>query len=131
MEGERKANMAGGKTPLNVGQSIVFSRPDLTDFPVSTMPINNVVDSLARTLNLGSTPTRTSGSVMLATIGTKQQQFTAAAATSTRSETSATSNGSVYSDHVSSSSSSSMGTKLPNALFAFPRNLAQSSSSSS
>jgi hypothetical protein len=52
MEGERKANMAGGKTPLNVGQSIVFSRPDLTDFPVSTMPINNVVDSLARTLNL-------------------------------------------------------------------------------
>jgi hypothetical protein len=70
MEGERKANMAGGKTPLNVGQSIVFSRPDLTDFPVSTMPINNVVDSLARTLNLGSTPARTSGSVMLATLGT-------------------------------------------------------------
>jgi hypothetical protein len=25
MEGERKANMVGGKTPLNVGQSIVFS----------------------------------------------------------------------------------------------------------
>ena len=48
----------------------MFSRPDLTDFPVSTMPINNVVDSLARTLNLGSTPARTSGSVMLATLGT-------------------------------------------------------------
>nr|TKR65935.1 hypothetical protein D5086_0000315640 [Populus alba] len=122
MKGERKANMAGGKTPLNVGQSIVFSRPDLTDFPVSTMLVNNVVDSLARTLNHRSTPARTSGSVMLATIGTlqKQQQFTAAAGTSTRSETPTTSNGSVYSDHVSSS----MGTKLPDALFAFPRNLA-------
>ncbi|KAG6775838.1 hypothetical protein POTOM_019337 [Populus tomentosa] len=112
MKGERKANMAGGKTPLNVGQSIVFSRPDLTDFPVSTMLVNNVVDSLARTLNHRSTPARTSGSVMLATI--------AAAGTSTRSETPTTSNGSVYSDHVSSS----MGTKLPDALFAFPRNLA-------
>jgi len=47
MEGERKANMAGGQTPLNVGQSIVFLWPDLTNPHVSTMPVNNVVGSLA------------------------------------------------------------------------------------
>jgi hypothetical protein len=158
VEEERKA-MAGGKTPLSAGQSIVFSRPDLTDSPVSTMPVNNVVDSSARNLNLGSAPARTSGSFMSATIGTgnapsmqqqmqrnhhhqqqqqqqwnqqifqfqKQQQFAAAAAASTRSKTPATSNGSVYSDHISSSSSAA--TKFPNALSAFPQNLVQSSSS--
>ncbi|KAJ6387815.1 hypothetical protein OIU77_026393 [Salix suchowensis] len=48
---------------------------------------------------------------------------------STRSETPATSNGSVCSNHITSSSSS-MATKFPNALSAFPRNLIQSSSSS-
>ncbi|KAJ6988450.1 hypothetical protein NC653_021388 [Populus alba x Populus x berolinensis] len=159
VEEERKA-MAGGKTPLSAGQSIVFSRPDLTDSPVSTMPVNNVVDSSARNLNLGSTPARTSGSFMSATIGTvnapsmqqqqqmqrnqqqqqqqqqwnqqifqlqKQQQYAAAAVASTRSKTPATSNGSVYSDHISSSSSAA--TKFPNGLSAFPQNLVQSSSS--
>ncbi|KAI5560288.1 hypothetical protein BDE02_03G029800 [Populus trichocarpa] len=149
MEGERKADMVGGQTPLTGGQSIVFSRLDfvfsrldLTDSSVSTMPVNNVVDSSARTLNLGSTLARTSSPVMSATIGSvnapsiqqqmqwnqqqqqrsqqilqlqKRQQFAAAA--STRSETPTTSNGSVYSDHISSSSS--MGTKLPNALLHF------------
>jgi hypothetical protein len=142
MEGERKADMVGGQTPLTGGQSIVFSRLDLTDSSVSTMPVNNVVDSSARSLNLGSTPARTSSPVMSATIGSvnapsiqqqmqwnqqqqqrsqqilqlqKHQQFAAAA--STRSETPTTSNGSVYSDHISTSSS--MGTKLPNALLHF------------
>jgi len=143
MEGERKADMVGGQTPLSGGQSIVFSRLDLTDSSVSTMPVNNVVDSSARTLNLGSTPALTSSPVMSATIGSvnapsiqqqmlwnqqqqqqrsqqilqlqKHQQFAAAA--STRSETPTTINGSVYSDHISTSSS--MGTKLPNALLQF------------
>jgi hypothetical protein len=69
MEGERKADMVGGQTPLTGGQSIVFSRLDLTDSSVSTMPVNNVVDSSARTLNLGSTLARTSSPVMSATIG--------------------------------------------------------------
>ncbi|KAJ6351213.1 hypothetical protein OIU78_007195 [Salix suchowensis] len=146
VEEERKA-MAGGKAPLTAGQSIVFSRPDLTDSPV-----NNVVDSSARTLNLGSTPARTSGAVMSATMGTtnaqsmqqqmqrnqqqqqnqqilqlqKQQRYAAAAAAaSTRSKTPATSNGGVYSDHISSS----LATKFPNAPSAFPQNLVQSSSS--
>ncbi|KAG6780345.1 hypothetical protein POTOM_013199 [Populus tomentosa] len=45
MEGERKADMVGGQTPLTVGQSIVFSCLYLTDSDVSTMPMNNVVDS--------------------------------------------------------------------------------------
>nr|TKR89928.1 hypothetical protein D5086_0000238210 [Populus alba] len=78
MEGERKADMVGGQTPLTVGQSIVFSWLYLTDSSVSTMPV---------------------------------KQFAAAA--SIHSETPTTSNGSVYSDHISSSSS--IGTKLPNA----------------
>jgi hypothetical protein len=69
MEGERKADMVGGQTPLTAGQSVVFFQHDLTDSSVSTMPVNNVVDSSARTLNLGSTLARTSGSVMSATIG--------------------------------------------------------------
>ncbi|KAG6780311.1 hypothetical protein POTOM_013165 [Populus tomentosa] len=143
MEGERKADMVGGQTPLTGGQSIVFSRLDLTDSSVSTMPVNNVVDSSVRTLNLGYTPARTSSPAMSATIGSvnapsiqqqmqrnqkqqqqrsqqihqlqKHQQFAAAA--STHSETPTTSNGSVYSDYISSSSS--MGTKLPNALLHF------------
>ncbi|KAJ6981770.1 LOW QUALITY PROTEIN: hypothetical protein NC653_025005 [Populus alba x Populus x berolinensis] len=62
VEEERKA-ITGVKAPLTAGQSIVFSRADLTDSPISTMPVNNVIDSSARTLNLGSTPSRTSGSL--------------------------------------------------------------------
>ncbi|KAL3598193.1 hypothetical protein D5086_006111 [Populus alba] len=70
MEGERKADMIGGQTPLTGGQSIVFSRLDLTDSSVSTMPVNKVVDSSVRTLNLGYTPARTSSPAMsAATIG--------------------------------------------------------------
>jgi len=147
VEEERKA-IAGLKAPLTAGQSIVFSRADLTDSPISTMPVNNVIDSSARTLNLGTTPARTSGSVMSATISganapsiqqqmqrnqqqqilqlqKQQQQFVAAA--SSRSKTPAASNGSAYPDHISSSSA--MATKFPNALSAFPQNFVQNSSS--
>jgi hypothetical protein len=152
VEEERKA-IAGVKAPLTAGQSIVFSRADLTDSPISTMPVNNVIDSSARTLNLGTTPARTSGSVMSATISganapsiqqqmqrnqqqqqqqqqilqlqKQQHQFVAAA--SSRSKTPATSNGSAYPDHISSSSA--MATKFPNPLSAFPQNFVQNSSS--
>ena len=149
VEEERKA-ITGVKAPLTAGQSIVFSRADLTDSPISTMPVNNVIDSSARTLNLGSTPSRTSGSVMSATISganapsiqqqmqrnqqqqqqqilqlQKHQQFVATA--SSRSKTPATNNGSAYPDHISSSPA--MATKFPNALSAFPQNFVQNSSS--
>ncbi|KAJ6721560.1 PROTEIN TIME FOR COFFEE [Salix viminalis] len=132
VEEERKAK-AGGKAPLTAGQSIVFSRADLMDSPVSTMPVNTVIDSSAQTLNLGSTPARTARSFMSATINganatstqqQKQQQFVAAA--STRGKTPATSNGSAYPDHISSSA---IATKFPNALSAFPQNFVQNSSS--
>jgi hypothetical protein len=49
---ERKA--MPGKALSTVGQSIAFSRPDLTDTSVTTLTGNTVVDSSARTLNLGS-----------------------------------------------------------------------------
>ncbi|KAF9673923.1 hypothetical protein SADUNF_Sadunf10G0074300 [Salix dunnii] len=132
VEEERKAR-AGGKAPLTAGQSIVFSRADLMDSPVSTMPVNTVIDSSTQTLNLGSTPARIAGSVMsAATISgpkatsqqqQKQQQFVAAA--STRGKTPATSNGSAYPDHISSSATA---IKFPNALSAFPQNFVQNSS---
>ncbi|KAB5537814.1 hypothetical protein DKX38_015347 [Salix brachista] len=131
VEEERKSK-TGGKAPLTAGQSIVFSRADLMDSPVSTMPVNTVIDSSAQTLNLGSTPARTARSFMSATINganatstqqQKQQQFVAAA--STRGKTPATSNGSAYPDHISSSA---IATKFPNALSAFPQNFVQNSS---
>ncbi|KAJ4722430.1 Protein TIME FOR COFFEE [Melia azedarach] len=147
VEEERKS--IAGKPPANIGQSIAFSRPDLTDAQVSAMTGNTVIDSAARTLNLGSVPARTSVSVMPASMSNanasaaqqqlqrsqqqhqmiqlqKQQQFAAAAAAAARSKTPATSNGSVYSDHLPSSS---MAAKFPNALSVFPQNLVQSNSS--
>lgn len=143
VEEERK--VMAGKSSATVGQSIAFSRPDLSDSSVSAMPGNNVIDSSARSLNLGSVGARTSGSVMPASIGginasntqqqqlqrnhqsqmlqlQKAQQFGAAAP---RSKNSATSNGSAYSEHLASS----LAAKFPNALSGFPQNLVQSSSS--
>ncbi|XVF28880.1 hypothetical protein REPUB_Repub15cG0070700 [Reevesia pubescens] len=135
---ERKAMT--GKSSATLGQSIAFSRPDLSDASVSTIPGNNVIDSSARTLNLGSAPARTSGSVIPASISgvnapnaqqqqqmlqlQKAHQFGNASAP--RSKAPGTSNGSAYSDHIPSSS---MAAKFPNALSAFPQNLVQSSSS--
>lgn len=137
-EEERKA--MPGKASATVGQSIAFSRQDLTD---TSAKGNNVVDSSARALNLGSAPGRNSGSVMAPGICSvnapgaqqqlqrnqqlqKQSPFVAAAVS--RSKNPATSNGSVYSDHLPSSSS--MGTKFTNALSSFPQNLVQASGNS-
>ncbi|XVF63147.1 hypothetical protein PTKIN_Ptkin09bG0065500 [Pterospermum kingtungense] len=146
VEEERKA--MAGKSSATVGQSIAFSRPDLSDSSVSAIPGNNVIDSSARTFNLGSAVARTSGSVMPASISSinapstqqqqqlqrnqqsqmlqlqKPQQFGTVAAP--RSKNPATSNGSAYSDHLPSSS---MAAKFQNSMSAFPQNLVQSSSS--
>ncbi|KAH0994158.1 hypothetical protein GBA52_005641 [Prunus armeniaca] len=62
VEEERKA--MGGKASSTLGHSIAFSRTDLTDTSGSTIPSNNVIDSSTRTLNLSSTPGRTSSSVL-------------------------------------------------------------------
>ncbi|GLT78490.1 hypothetical protein SLA2020_500230 [Shorea laevis] len=137
-EEERKSN--AGKVSATVGQSIAFSRPDLSDASVSQIPGNAVIDSSARSINLGSASARVSGSVVPASIGNvntsnaqqrnqqqqqqqqmlqfqKQPQFAA------RNKTPVTSNGSTYSDHPPPSS---MASKFPSA---FPQNLVQSSSS--
>ncbi|KAL5785510.1 hypothetical protein ACOSQ2_007902 [Xanthoceras sorbifolium] len=147
---EDRKSMAG--KPPGAAQSIAFSRPDLTDTSVSAMMGNPVIDSSARTLNIGSMPARTSASVMQHSISNvnpspaqqqmqrnqqqqqqhqmiqlqKQQQFAvAAAASAARSKTSATSNGNAYTEHLPPSS---MAAKFPNALSAIPQNLVQSSS---
>lgn len=133
-----------------VGQSIAFSRNDLAETSLSTIPAGAaVVDSSARTLNLGSTA-RASGSVMPSAMTAvnmcgsqhqlqrnqqqqqqiiqlqKQQQYAAAAAAA-RTKSSATSNGNVYAEH---SPASSMAAKFPNALSSFSQNLVQSNSNS-
>lgn len=140
-EEERKSMT--GKPPATVGQSIAFSRQDLTDAQVSAMTSNTVLDSSTRTLNLVSVPARSNVSVMPASMSNanasaaqqqlqrsqqqmmhlqKHQQFAAAPQ---RSKTPATSNGTVYSDHLPASS---MAAKFPNTLSVFPQNLVQSSS---
>lgn len=143
---DRKA--VAGKVPATVGQSIAFSRPDVSDPSVSTITGNSVLDSSARTLNLGSAPSRASASIMPAAINSstvssqqqlqrnhqqqhqiiqvqKQHQY-AAAATTVRSKTPSTSNVSAYSDHLPSASS--VATKFTSAGCAYPQNLAQNSS---
>ncbi|KAF7837258.1 protein TIME FOR COFFEE isoform X2 [Senna tora] len=135
-----------GKVPATVGQSIAFSRPDVSDPSVSAMCGNTVLDSSARTINLGSASARATAAVMPASINNsaassqqqvqrnqqqqhqliqvqKPHQFAAAAV---RSKTPSTSNGSAYSDHLPSATS--MATKFANAGCAYPQNLAQSSS---
>ncbi|CAK7327020.1 unnamed protein product [Dovyalis caffra] len=115
VEEERKA-MAGGKTPLTAGQAIVFSRPDLTDAPQQCHTVN--APSMQQQMQRNQQQQQQQILQLQ-----KQQQFAAAA----RSKTPATSNGSVYPDHISSTSA--MATKFPNALSSFPQNLVQSSSS--
>uniref|UniRef100_A0A5B7ASJ5 Protein TIME FOR COFFEE n=1 Tax=Davidia involucrata TaxID=16924 RepID=A0A5B7ASJ5_DAVIN len=152
---EEKKGLAG-KASATVGQSIAFSRPDSTDASVSTITGNTVIDNSARTLNIVSVPPRTSRSAMPNAMGAvnapnsqlqaqlqhqqqqqfiqlqkhqqhQQQQQLAAAAAAARSKTPATSNGSVYTDHLTSSS---VAGKFQNALCGFPQNMVQSGSSS-
>ncbi|KAF8016843.1 hypothetical protein BT93_H2149 [Corymbia citriodora subsp. variegata] len=151
-EDERKP--LAGKTPVTIGQSIAFSRPDLADTSVSALPGSNVVDSSARTLNLGSAASRTSGSVIPGVMSSlngpnsqqqlqrnqqqqqqqqmiqlqkqQQQQYAVAAA---RSKSPVTSNGSVYGDHLPPSSAAA--SKFPSSVSPFPPNLIQTSSAQS
>ncbi|KAM1304635.1 hypothetical protein FF1_022161 [Malus domestica] len=151
VEEERKA--MAGKSSSNVGHSIAFSRADLTDTSGSTIPGNNVIDSSARAVNLSSTPVRSSSSAMPAAVSPanapipqqqmqqqmrnhqqqqpqqmyqlQKQQFSSVAPA--RNKTPTSNGGSVYSDHLPSTSS--MAAKFPNALSSFPQNLVQSSTS--
>lgn len=149
-EDERKPS--AGKTSATMTQSIAFSRPELADTSVSALPGSNVVDSSARTLNLGSASSRTSGSVIPTVVSTlsgptsqqqlqrnqqqhqqqmmqlqKQQQYAVNAAA--RSKSPVTSNGSVYGDHLPPSSAAA--SKFPSSLSSFPQNLIQTSSNQS
>ncbi|WVY98861.1 hypothetical protein V8G54_031012 [Vigna mungo] len=133
---ERKA--MSGKIPATMGQSIAFGRPDVTDPSLASISGgNNVIDTSGRNLNIGSASSRASVSVMPAAISTnaattpqqmqrnqmiqqhqKQNQFAAAAAATSRTKT-PSSNGNVYSDNLPSTSS--MVTKFPNTVSAFPQ----------
>lgn len=137
--------VVSGKIPASVGQSIAFSRSEVSDPSMSSLAGNSVIDSSGRNLNLGSA-SWTSASVMPAAINTnagssqqqmqrnqqqilqlqKQHQFAAAAAAHARNTAPSTSNGNVYSDNLPSTSS--MATKFPNAISAFPQSFVQSSS---
>ncbi|MED6217159.1 hypothetical protein PIB30_015057 [Stylosanthes scabra] len=143
LDEDRKA--MSNKIQASMGQSIAFSRPDVSDPSITSIAGSNVIDSSGRSLNLGSASSRASASVMPAAINStgaaspsqqmqrcqqqilqlqKQSQFAAAA--STRNKTPSTSNGIVYSDNLPSTSA--MATKYPNAVSAFPQSLVQSSS---
>ncbi|KHN02705.1 Protein TIME FOR COFFEE [Glycine soja] len=147
LDEDRKA-ISAGKIPATMGQSIAFGRPEVSDPSLASLSGgNNVIDTSGRNLNLGSASSRASTSVMPAVISTnaassqqqmqrnqqqqqilqhqKQNQFAAAAAAAARNKTPSTSNGSVYSDNLPSTSS--MANKFPSAVSAFPQSLVQSS----
>lgn len=145
MEDERKS--VSGKPQVTSGQSIAFSRSELADVSGSATAVNNVIDSSARSLNLASGPSWTARSIP-SNLGAgglpnahlqhqhqpqqmmqlqKQQQL--AASSAVRSKTPATSNGSIYPEHLSSASS--IAAKFPNSLSAFPQNLVQTSNNNS
>ncbi|KAI4373959.1 hypothetical protein MLD38_012016 [Melastoma candidum] len=139
----------GGKILTIGGQSIAFSRHDTMDTSVSSVPGGSVVDSSVRTLNLGSSSSRTSASVLPAQASTnpgtpspqqvqrsqqqqmiqlqKQHQFAAAAAAAARSKTPASSNESAYSEHLGALASAAV--KYPSSLSSFPQNFVQGSGS--
>ncbi|KZV53172.1 protein TIME FOR COFFEE [Dorcoceras hygrometricum] len=125
-DAERK-NSSG---KVGMAQSIAFTRSDLADTPVSSIPTNSGIDSSARPLNVSTGSGRSSrpGTANSAGVGNvqnahiqvqlqqqqmlqinKQHQLLAA----TR-KAPTTSNGNVYSDHLNSSSSVSA--KFPNPL---------------
>ncbi|KAK7280147.1 hypothetical protein RJT34_25209 [Clitoria ternatea] len=147
LDEDRKA--LSGKIQATIGQSIAFGRPDVSDPSLASLSGgNSVIDTSGRNLNLGSASSRASASVMPAAMNTnaassqqqlqrsqqqilqqqqhqKQNHFAAAAVAAARNKT-PTSNGSVYSDNLPSTSSMAM--KFPNAVSAFPQSLVQSSS---
>ncbi|XP_031398035.1 protein TIME FOR COFFEE [Punica granatum] len=147
-EEERKT-----KGSTNMGQSIAFSRQDPMAEASVSLPGSNVVDSSAQTLNLGSAPVRSSGSVMPSVVNTlnspasqqrnqqqqimqmqKQRQFAAGAAAAARSKAPTTSSVSVCTDQQlppfsSAAAHTAAAGKSPSALSPFPQNLVQSTTS--
>ncbi|KAG8370187.1 hypothetical protein BUALT_Bualt14G0091100 [Buddleja alternifolia] len=149
MDDERKSFSAKAQS-VGVGQSIAFTRPDLSDSPITSIQASNVIESSARSLNPSSGPTRSSRPMTTNPVGgmnvqnahiqaqaqaqfqqqqqqqmlIKQQQQMAV----NRSKVPVTSNGSMYSDHLNSTSS--MAAKFSNALTGFPQNLVPGNNSS-
>ncbi|KAK4355615.1 hypothetical protein RND71_024586 [Anisodus tanguticus] len=151
-DAERKGSTM--KPSGNAGQSIAFSRSDMSDASGSTIAANSVIDSSSRSLNLPSGASWNARASMPNAMGAvnvpnaqlqaqiqhqqqqmiqlhkqQQQQHQMAAAVAVRSKTSASSNGNVYSEHLTSSASAA--SKFPNAISAFPQNLVQSGNNSS
>ncbi|GMH18824.1 hypothetical protein Nepgr_020665 [Nepenthes gracilis] len=134
VEGERKAMAL--RASASFGQSITFARSDLSDTSIAAaITGNNVVDSSARSLNLVPGTVRVPRSSVSNAISNstaanfqqqqtielqKQQQFAAS-----RSKTTATSNGSVFGDHVSKSSA--VASKFPTSLPGYTPPLVQNS----
>ncbi|KAK4773198.1 hypothetical protein SAY87_028217 [Trapa incisa] len=142
------------KGSMNTGQSIAFSRKDLTSEATVSMPGSNVLDSSARTLNHGSTSGWSSGSVMPVVANTlnsslqnqhqqqfiqlqKQQQFAAAAAAAAQSKNTVTGNvGSTIEQQLPPFSSTTAAVavaagKSSNVLSTFQQNIVQNLSNSS
>lgn len=142
LEEDRKT--MSGKIPASVGQSIAFARPDVSDPSMTSLAGHNVIDSSGRSLNLGSASNRATSVPASGNTNAsgaqqqqmqrnqqqilqlqKQNQFAAAAVAATRNKTPSTSNGNIYSDNHASTSS--LSTKFPNNVSAFPQSLVQSS----
>ncbi|KAK4775710.1 hypothetical protein SAY87_023671 [Trapa incisa] len=138
------------KGSINMGQSIAFSRQDLTaEATVSSLPGSSVVDSSARTLNVASG--RSSGSAMPAVVNNinnpqwnqhqqpimqlqKQRQFAAAAAAA-RSKSTVSGNVGVSMEQqvppFSSTTAAAAAGKSSNVLSPFQQNIVQNISNSS
>ncbi|KAJ8547373.1 hypothetical protein K7X08_010959 [Anisodus acutangulus] len=142
------------KSSGNAGQSIAFSRSDMSDASGSSIAANSVIDSSSRSLNLPSGASWNARAAMPNAMGAvnvpnaqlqaqiqhqqqqmiqlhkqQQQQQQMAAAVAARSKSSASSNGNVYSEHLTSSASAA--SKFPNAMSSFPQNLVQSGNNNS
>ncbi|KAL6971465.1 hypothetical protein U1Q18_031142 [Sarracenia purpurea var. burkii] len=138
---EKKGLAAAGKAPATVGQSIVFSRPDLTNTSVSapsrtsrsgmpnTMP--NTISTVTPPNSQLQTQLQYQQQQMMQLQKHQQQlqhQQQIATAAAARNKTPATSNGSLYGDHLASSSPAA---KFPNPLSGFAQNLVQSNNNNS
>ncbi|GAB2266614.1 hypothetical protein Dimus_001609 [Dionaea muscipula] len=138
---ERKAIASRASASGGHGQSIAFTRSDLPETSVNAVTGISVADSSARSVNLMSGEAHSSRSSVPNAMGNasgsnsqqqqqmvqlqKQHQYAAAAAT--RGKTPTMNNGSVYNDHLSSSSSKSA--KFPSGISGFPPSLVQNSAS--
>ncbi|CAA2967309.1 Hypothetical predicted protein [Olea europaea subsp. europaea] len=108
---ERKG--LAGKSEAGVGQSIVFTRPDLADASVSSRISRPATSNNSGAINPN------------AHIQSHLQQQQLSATLGARNKAPPTSSGNIYSEHLNSSSSTVA--KFPNALSGYPQNLVQNS----